>query len=54
VKSATDGTLVWNYNDPSGQNKFKKGDPIGTQEMARRKQSLSKAGRYHNANVDGT
>jgi hypothetical protein len=44
--SATDGTLVWNYDDPSGQNKFKKGDPIGLAEMARRKHEGMKAGLY--------
>lgn len=46
VASATDGTLVWNYNDPSGQNRFKKGDPIGVQEMARRKLELQRSGQY--------
>ena len=44
--SATDGTLVWNYDDPSGQNKFRKGDPIGLAEMARRKHEGMKAGLY--------
>jgi uncharacterized phage infection (PIP) family protein YhgE len=44
--SATDGTLVWNYDDPSGQKKFKKGDPIGLAEMARRKHEGMKAGLY--------
>ena len=46
AKSATDGTLVWNYDDPSGQKKFKKGDPIGLAEMARRKHFGMKAGLY--------
>lgn len=44
--SATDGTLVWNYDDPSGQNRFKKGEPIGLAEMARRKHEGQKAGLY--------
>lgn len=44
--TATDGTLVWNYDDPSGQKRFRKGDPIGIQEMARRKASLTKQGAY--------
>ena len=52
--AATDGTLQWNYDDPTGKNRFKKGDPIGLQEMARRKQKLAADGRYLNANVDGT
>ena len=42
--SATDGTLVWNWDDPKG--KFKKGDPIGLQEMARRKVNGMKRGLY--------
>jgi hypothetical protein len=44
--AATDGTLTWNYDDPSGQKRFKKGDPIGVQEMARRKQAMTAEGRY--------
>ena len=44
--SATDGTLIWNYDDPSGQKRFRKGDPIGVQEMARRKLALQQAGQY--------
>ena len=46
AEAATDGTHVWNYDDPSGQKRFKKGDPIGIQEMARRKETLSKQGAY--------
>ncbi len=42
--AATDGTLVWNYNDPNG--KFKKGDPIGHAEMARRKVLMQQQGHY--------
>lgn len=46
ARAATDGTLQWNYDDPSPQKKFKKGDPIGVQEMARRKLAMQKEGRY--------
>lgn len=42
--AAQDGTLVWNWNDPNG--KYKKGDPIGLQEMARRKMHGMKQGLY--------
>lgn len=51
AKAATDGTLIWNYDDPTGKGRFKKGDPIGVQEMARRKMALSKDGKYDNINV---
>lgn len=44
--AATDGTHVWNYDDPSGQKKFKKGEPIGIQEMARRKAQMTREGKY--------
>lgn len=44
--AARDGTHVWNYDDPSPQKKFKKGEPIGIQEMARRKEALTKQGAY--------
>jgi len=44
--SATDGTLVWNYPDPTGQNRWQKGDPIGLKEMARRKVEGMKNGLY--------
>ena len=53
AKSATDGTLVWNYDDPSGQKKFKKGDPIGVQEFARRKATLITSGRYDRVYTEG-
>lgn len=52
ARSATDGTLVWNYDDPSGQKKFKKGDPIGLAEMARRKHEGMKAGLYDRNNIE--
>ncbi len=44
VANATDGTIVHNWNDPGG--KFKKGDPIGIQEMARRKAKMTADGVY--------
>lgn len=44
--SATDGTLVWNYDDPTGQKRWQKGDNIGLAEMARRKHEGMKAGLY--------
>ena len=44
VDRATDGSIVWNYNDPNGR--FKKDDPIGVNEMARRKMLMTKEGRY--------
>jgi hypothetical protein len=50
--SATDGTLQWNYDDPSGKKRFKKGDPIGLQEMARRKQAMQKQGLYDKNNIE--
>lgn len=43
-RAATDGTHVHNYDDPAG--KFKKGDPIGLREMARRKALMQADGRY--------
>ncbi len=46
AKAAVDGTHVWNYDDPSGQKRFKKGDPIGVQEFARRKQKMTQQGQY--------
>jgi hypothetical protein len=44
--AAQDGTLIWNYPDPTGQNRWKKGEPIGIQEMARRKREGMKQGLY--------
>jgi hypothetical protein len=46
ARSATDGTLQWNYDDPAGQKRFKKGEPIGVQEFARRKLALKESGQY--------
>jgi len=54
ARAAQDGTHQWNYDDPTGKGRFKKGDPIGVQEMARRKMIMTKEGRYQNVNVDGT
>ena len=50
--SATDGTLVWNYDDPSGNKRFKKGDNIGIQEMARRKLEMQRQGQYDKTYVE--
>lgn len=44
--AATDGTHIHNYDDPSPQKRFKKGDVIGIQEMARRKLEMQKQGLY--------
>lgn len=44
--AATDGTHVYNYDDPSPQKRFKKGDAIGIQEFARRKLEMQKQGLY--------
>lgn len=44
VEAATDGSLVYNFDDPNG--KFKKNDPIGIQEFGRRKAALTKQGAY--------
>jgi hypothetical protein len=54
AQAATDGTHVWNVPDKTGKNRWQVGDPIGIQEMARRKLALSRDGRYNNANIDGT
>lgn len=50
--AATDGTHQWNYDDPSGQKRFKKGDPIGVQEFARRKHEMTKQGLYDKSYVE--
>ncbi len=46
ANAATDGTVVWNYDDTSPQKRFKKGDPVGIQEFARRKREMKKQGLY--------
>lgn len=50
--SATDGTIVWNYDDPSPQKRFKKGEPIGVNEFARRKSLMSETGAYDRTYTD--
>lgn len=50
--AATDGSLVWNYDDPSGKGRFKKGDPIGLQEFARRKREMQRQGHYDKSYTD--
>lgn len=50
--AATDGTHVWNYPDPTGQNRWKKGDAIGIQEMARRVKAQTDQGLYRAENVE--
>lgn len=49
--AAQDGTHVYNYDDPKG--KFKKGEPIGLQEMARRKVALTRQGAYDRSFSEG-
>ncbi len=51
AEAATDGTIVWNYDDPSPQKRFKKGDPIGVQEYARRVKTLKDAGAFDPNNI---
>jgi hypothetical protein len=46
ARAAQDGTIVWNVDDPTGQKRWRKGDPIGVQEFARRKQALTRQGAY--------
>lgn len=50
--AATDGTHIWNYDDPSPQKRFKRGDPIGVQEFARRKLEMTKQGLYDRTYVE--
>jgi hypothetical protein len=52
AENAQDGTIVWNRDDTSPQKKFKKGDPIGIHEMARRKLVLTKMGAYDRSHSD--
>lgn len=46
AEAATDGTIVWNYPDPTGKNRWKVGDPIGHQEMARRVKAQTEQGLF--------
>ncbi len=50
--AATDGTHVWNYDDPSPQKRFRKGEPIGIQEMARRVKAQTEQGLYRAENIE--
>ena len=50
--AANDGTHIWNYDDPSGKGRFKKGQPIGVQEFARRKLAMSRDDRYNKSYTD--
>jgi len=47
VIAATDGSIVHNTPDTSGKNRWKVGDVIGVQEMARRKAIMMKEGHYN-------
>jgi len=49
--AATDGTHVWNYDDPTGKGRWKKGEPIGIQEMARRVKAQTEQGLYDPNNI---
>lgn len=44
--AAQDGTHQWNYDDPTGQKRWRKGDPIGVKEFARRKMLMKQQGLY--------
>ena len=50
ARAATDGSVVHNWDDPKG--KFKKGEPIGVQEYARRKLALQRRGAYDKSYVE--
>ncbi len=50
ANAAVDGTHIHNFDDPKG--KFKKGDPIGVAEFARRKLAMQKQGLYDRVNVE--
>ena len=50
AQSAQDGTICWNYDDPKG--KFKKGQPVGIQEFARRKLAMQKQGLYDKTAIE--
>lgn len=52
ARSATDGTIVHNTPDPTGKNRWKVGDAIGLQEMAKRKLALQADGRYDRAYLE--
>lgn len=52
VTNATDGTIVWNVGNKDRQGRVigkddpRVGEPIGVEEMARRKRNMDKEGRY--------
>lgn len=50
--AATDGTHVWNYPDPTGKGRWKMGEPIGIQEMARRVKEQTAQGLYRPENAE--
>jgi hypothetical protein len=50
VQAATDGSIVWNYDDPKG--KFKKDQAVGVQEFARRKAIMQRQGHYSKQYTD--
>ncbi len=50
AERAVDGTIVYNWTDPAG--KFKKGDPIGVKEYARRKAALTAQGAFDRSYTD--
>lgn len=52
ARAAQDGTVVWNVDDPSPQKRYKKGDPVGVQEFARRKHEMTKQGLYDRTYVE--
>lgn len=43
-RAATDGSVVWERDDPKGG--YRKGEPVGLKEYARRKMLMSREGRY--------
>lgn len=53
AERSEDGTLVWNYPDPTGKGRWKVGDPIGKNEFARRKIALQKQGAYDKTYSEG-
>ncbi len=46
AERANDGTIVWNIPDKTGKGRWKVGDPIGNQEMARRIHQMEKDGLF--------
>lgn len=52
AQAATDGSIVHNFPDPTGKNRWTVGSPIGVQEFARRKLAMQKEGRYDRAYLE--